>query len=639
MHQDLSSDCGQGLLESKKSQKCLQHQHQQESIRHSSSALLLMETAQARRGSLSHAVRNPPQQVNGILGGSVSFPANVSQGIKVKKIEWDFLPKYGGRAFRLSEYRHGKPDHPNPTDRFGERLDMANQKILRIKDLEFNDSGLYGARVWFTKSLFQGQSFSLTVYEPVATPQIDHHVESKTPGGCHVTLRCHTSGREEINISWGTGGPHRALGKSVNRCQVSENGQEHRVFYWNSSFDSKFTCLVSNPVDQKGASFELLNICQTDEETLSHAVGNPTHQVKGILGGSVLFPANVSLGITVEKIEWDFRPQRHGIDYWLGEFRHGKWAYRSPPDRFGQRLDLVEGTTLRLKDLELDDGGIYNTRIWFTKAQFQEQRFSLTVYELVPTPQIDHHVESKTPGGCNVTLQCHTPGRKELKVSWETGVPHRGLGKAVNQFQVSDNGRELRVFYWNRSFDSKFTCVVSNPVDQKRASFDLLKICQSYEGIHSVMQKKGYSTLTFQNSKRSKPEDGDDEVDSDREDFSSSSKLPRGSFPSLGSYAISETEPSEVEYCIPQTNMGDQAHLLEPLPRNSLKVPQGKEPLKTSQCSQLSRNYSLPSTFEHWSQESLDHAKEQRNHSCPVNAVGVSLRARKVRKRPGLWSY
>uniref|UniRef100_A0A670K839 SLAM family member 8-like n=1 Tax=Podarcis muralis TaxID=64176 RepID=A0A670K839_PODMU len=219
-------------------------------------------------------------------------------------------------------------------------------------------------------------------------------------------------------------------------------------------------------------------------ETVSHAVGNPTHQVKGILGGSVLFPPNISQGITVQKMEWDFYPQRGGLGFWLGEFSHGKLEHPSPTDRFGQRLDMVDETTLRIKDLELDDSGIYNARIWITKAQFQEQSFSLTVYEPVPTPHIDHQVESKTPGGCNVTLRCHTPGREDLSISWEAGNPHRALGKSVTQYQVSHNGRELRVSFWNSSFDSNFTCLVSNPIDQNRASFDLHNICQSDEGGH-----------------------------------------------------------------------------------------------------------------------------------------------------------
>ncbi|CAI5798613.1 T-lymphocyte surface antigen Ly-9-like isoform X2 [Podarcis lilfordi] len=227
--------------------------------------LLLYSSMEALR----HPVGNPTHQVNRILGGSVSFSVSVSQRITIEKIEWDFRPKTGGLGLWLSEDRHGKLDHPNPTERLGERLDMANQKMLRIKDLELNDSGIYTARVWFTKVQFQEQSFSLTVYEPVPTPQIDHQVDSKTPGGCNVTLRCHTPGRKDLSISWETGGPHRALGKSVNQYQVSDNGRELRVSFWNSSFNSKFTCLVSNPVGQKRASFDLLNICQSDEGVLS----------------------------------------------------------------------------------------------------------------------------------------------------------------------------------------------------------------------------------------------------------------------------------------------------------------------------------------------------------------------------------
>nr|XP_034958494.1 uncharacterized protein LOC118078664 [Zootoca vivipara] len=302
---------------------------------------------------------------------------------------------------------------------------------------------------------------------------------------------------------------------------------------------------------------------------------------------------------------------------------------------------MVNETTLRIKDLELDDGGIYNARIWLTKSLFQEQSFSLTVYEPVPKPQIGHQVESITPGGCNVTLRCHTPGREELKFSWETGGLHRALGKSVNQFQVSDNGRELRVFYWSSSFDSKFTCLVSNPVDQKRTSFDFLNICLTDEGgqfglsswipwliaslisllvimvmvmvmvmcwkirlerngrgVCSLMQEKVKSCLTIWNSERSHPEDGDDNI----------------------------------EHCIPQTNIRDQAHLLELRPRNSLRVPKRKEPLKTSQCSHLSWSYSLPSAFKNCSQESRDQAKEQCSKIYPVTMEGVSLRARSARK-------
>uniref|UniRef100_A0A670K6A8 T-lymphocyte surface antigen Ly-9-like n=1 Tax=Podarcis muralis TaxID=64176 RepID=A0A670K6A8_PODMU len=223
--------------------------------------LLLYSSLEALR----HPVGNPTHQVNGILGGSVSFPANVSQGIIVKKIEWDFRPKTGGLGLWLSEDRHGKLDHPNPTERFGERLDMANQKMLRIKDLELNDSGIYTARVWFTKVQFQVQSFSLTVYEPVPTPQIHFQEVSQTSEGCSVTLQCQAPRKEEFSISWKRGNPPRALGNSLYEYQLSDSGRNLHVFWRKDSSDSAFTCLLTNSVDQKNASFDLLKICPGDD--------------------------------------------------------------------------------------------------------------------------------------------------------------------------------------------------------------------------------------------------------------------------------------------------------------------------------------------------------------------------------------
>ncbi|XP_033030189.1 SLAM family member 7-like [Lacerta agilis] len=184
-------------------------------------------------------------------------------------------------------------------------------------------------------------------------------------------------------------------------------------------------------------------------------------------------------------MEWDFYPESGGLGYWLGEFSHGKLEHSSPSDRFGQRLDMVDETTLRIKGLELDDSGIYNARIWFMKSRFQEQSFSLTVYEHVPTPQMLHLAVSSTPEGCNVTLQCQTPGREELKVSWERGDPPRALESSLDEFQLSDSGRQLHVSWQTMPSDSTFTCLVSNPVSEKRASFDLFHICSSTEGEHT----------------------------------------------------------------------------------------------------------------------------------------------------------
>nr|XP_028566598.1 T-lymphocyte surface antigen Ly-9-like [Podarcis muralis] len=195
-------------------------------------------------------------------------------------------------------------------------------------------------------------------------------------------------------------------------------------------------------------------IC-TSFGNLSHGMENPIYQVNGIMGESVLFPANVSQGITVEKMEWDFYPQRGGLGFWLGEFSHGKLEHPSPTDQFGQRLDMVDETTLRLKDLELDDSGIYNARICSTIQDSRRLHCVLTV-----------------PGTC----------KGGVHYLLERGNPPRVLVGGLDKYWLSDNGRNLRISWRKSSSDSTFTCLVSNPVDQNRASFDLLKICASGEG-------------------------------------------------------------------------------------------------------------------------------------------------------------
>ncbi|XP_053224095.1 uncharacterized protein LOC128403389 isoform X3 [Podarcis raffonei] len=111
--------------------------------------------------------------------------------------------------------------------------------------------------------------------------------------------------------------------------------------------------------------------------------------------------------------------------------------------------------------------------------------FKLLIYssfEPVPRPWIQHKVQSKTPEGCNVSLQCQAPVKEEYTISWKRGNPPRVLVGGLDKYWLSDNGRNLHVSWRKSSSDSTFTCLVSNPVDRNRASFDLLRICASGEG-------------------------------------------------------------------------------------------------------------------------------------------------------------
>ncbi|OWK04935.1 hypothetical protein Celaphus_00001872 [Cervus elaphus hippelaphus] len=84
---------------------------------------------------------------------------------------------------------------------------------------------------------------------------------------------------------------------------------------------------------------------------------------------------------------------------------------------------------------------------------------------------------SITPDRCNVTLECRAPGATEdLNVTWE----NKGLPKEWEQrrtLEPASNSRILAVSLPRGQPHASLVCVVSNPVGNKTASFDLGKVC------------------------------------------------------------------------------------------------------------------------------------------------------------------
>ncbi|XP_053133833.1 SLAM family member 6-like isoform X2 [Hemicordylus capensis] len=211
-------------------------------------------------GIVSSSAENPPRRVNGIIGGSASLPLNISSTNAVIEIEWMFQTKDSGTLL-IAEFRKGELQRPDPSDRFGKRLEMANETTLRILNLEMEDRGLYKARAKLTASEAEDHAFSLAVYDQIQDVQILHRLVSSTPEGCNVTLQCHSSGKGELNFCWKGGETSRALENGSDWYRLSENGTALHLFWQPNPSDSIITCFISNPVDQKMVSVSLLSIC------------------------------------------------------------------------------------------------------------------------------------------------------------------------------------------------------------------------------------------------------------------------------------------------------------------------------------------------------------------------------------------
>ncbi|XP_077202846.1 V-set and immunoglobulin domain-containing protein 10-like [Paroedura picta] len=204
------------------------------------------------------------------------------------------------------------------------------------------------------------------------------------------------------------------------------------------------------------------------------------HRVDGLQGGTVSLRVLIGSFQRVAQIEWKFRPPA-GPTLAIADVTNGKLERPNPGDRFGQRLETAGEATLRIAELELEDGGVYTARVRLASAVVQEHSFNCTVHRPVPEPQIRHRVTSQTAEGCNVTLQCLPPAQGGSSVSWGSGIPPSILEGRSDWYRLSAEGTDLHLSWGPGSSSSTFTCLLSSPVEQKAASLDLLSICQSAE--------------------------------------------------------------------------------------------------------------------------------------------------------------
>ncbi|KAL8184886.1 UNVERIFIED_CONTAM: hypothetical protein K2H54_031383, partial [Gekko kuhli] len=119
--------------------------------------------------------------------------------------------------------------------------------------------------------------------------------------------------------------------------------------------------------------------------TSGFPVLNPLQrQVYGIVGGSVLLPALTPPEKAVDQIEWDFQLKNYSVLV-IAEFKRGIFVRPNPGDRFQQRLEKANETTLRIKELVKEDGGVYTAHVRFKGAEAQDLRFVLVVDPWMPS--------------------------------------------------------------------------------------------------------------------------------------------------------------------------------------------------------------------------------------------------------------
>uniref|UniRef100_A0A8C3QX91 Ig-like domain-containing protein n=1 Tax=Cyanoderma ruficeps TaxID=181631 RepID=A0A8C3QX91_9PASS len=218
-------------------------------------------------------------------------------------------------------------------------------------------------------------------------------------------------------------------------------------------------------------------------------------QVNGVLGGSVLLAPRLPPNQTWKEIEWSFSGGS-GATIQVAEVGPGGLERPDPRDRFGRRLELLNGTALRIRELQRGDSGVFGARIKLPPALVDDQSFNLTVYESVPSPRTRSQLLASTLEWCNLTLQCQGSGKGAVNVTWQRDSLAWAQPGPGGRHQLSPDGTTLRVALPPTAANVTYTCTVSNPADSKVALFDLQSLCRGGGG-PSAFSTSGYVVLSL----------------------------------------------------------------------------------------------------------------------------------------------
>ncbi|XP_066428620.1 CD48 antigen-like [Eleutherodactylus coqui] len=147
-----------------------------------------------------------------------------------------------------------------------------------------------------------------------------------------------------------------------------------------------------------------------------------------------------------------------------------KTIYQS---QFTNRVEISNnGTKLRIKDLRMEDTGVYLLTITSIDGETRDARYNVTVYEPIPLPNVTTVKENATDR-CNVTLHCSVSSNtSDQSYTWK----YRQNG----HYQQYNTGSTIQISLPLDHQDMEFLCIVQNPADQKNVSITV-EFCSSTE--------------------------------------------------------------------------------------------------------------------------------------------------------------
>ncbi|KAL1769738.1 SLAM family member 5 isoform X1 [Sigmodon hispidus] len=190
--------------------------------------------------------------------------------------------------------------------------------------------------------------------------------------------------------------------------------------------------------------------------------------VNGILGESVTFLLNIQEPQKVKNIAWTSESSVA-----LVRQRHpgARPEVIVTQDVYEGRIDVVDGNyDLVLRDLRMEDAGIYKANINKENTPTIMRHYRLFIYRRLEKPKITQNLITFKNNSCNVTLTCSVEKEeKNVTYSWSP------LGEKSNVLKIIQTPEDQKLTY---------TCTAQNPVSNSSDSVTIQKLCSDTPSIH-----------------------------------------------------------------------------------------------------------------------------------------------------------
>ncbi|XP_052593593.1 T-lymphocyte surface antigen Ly-9 [Peromyscus californicus insignis] len=393
--------------------------------------------------------------ISGVLGGSVTFPLNISGDAEIENVAWNYPPKSLAIAF--------SPKHVHIVDKdYSGRLNISNTYSMRISNLTKNDSGSYQAQINQKNSgLTRVEKFILRIYEQLQEPQVTMtSVTTSENGSCTVTLICTVNGEKDgIQYSW--------------TQKDTDFNKSHRdpILTVSQSIcdpDLPYTCTAWNPVSQNSSQpVHVWQFCTGASR--GKTVGET---VVGTLGE----PMTLSLAFL------DSRDMKNSVWVFNKSIISQEWEGAETPDPHRkpngpkERRLWVSGQdhSLKISQLEMEDAGTYHAYVCSEASREAIVRhFTLLIYQRLKKPSVNQSHVHRKDGICKVQLTCSVEdGGNNVTYTW-TPLPKEAVMSQVES--------RLNVSWKCGERPPSFTCTAHNPVSNSSSQFSLGAISSGFE--------------------------------------------------------------------------------------------------------------------------------------------------------------